>query len=301
MPTDFSNIPKPDTIELLDFEAILQARIDRLLELQPDLADVLSNESEPLTIQMQANAYRELLLRQRINDSALAGMLAYAEKGDLDAIGVDRYKLPRLVITPEDTSTNPTTPAVMESDSAYRERLYLSADALSNAGPKGQYESLARSADGDIADAEASMVRAGAVEIAIVSHSNGGVASQALIDAAYDIVSDEDRRPMTDLVSVVQSPITTTVIEATLEMADGTDSAGAASALATALANIEALQAERKIGQVLAISRLHALLHLEGVARVTLTTPAADLDPGSNGTVIVTGASITTTSAGMAK
>ncbi|NUV25651.1 hypothetical protein MS6204_04603 [Escherichia coli] len=44
----------------------------------------LELESEPATKLLQENAYRELLLRQRINEAAQAVMVAYAMGGDLD-------------------------------------------------------------------------------------------------------------------------------------------------------------------------------------------------------------------------
>ncbi len=43
----------------------------------------LELESEPATKLLQENAYRELLLRQRINEAAQAVMVAYAMGGDL--------------------------------------------------------------------------------------------------------------------------------------------------------------------------------------------------------------------------
>lgn len=293
MPIDFSKLPKPDVIEQLDFETILQSRKARLLELKPDAADVIDNESEPLNILLQEQAYRELLLRQRINDSALAMTLAYAEKGDLDYIGnSDRYRLPRLELTPEDTSTNPVTPAVMESDNAYRERLYLSQDALSTAGPKEMYEAIARSADIDIANAKAITPNDGRVEIYITSHSNNGNANEDLTNIVNLACSADNVRPMTDHVICSASAVAPVFLVAELTMSDEVDAAGEAEVLANAQASIDELKSERLIGEVLAVSRLYSALHVAGVRQVNLISPSQNIDPGETGVVVLMSASL---------
>lgn len=293
MPIDFSKLPKPDVIEQLDFETILQSRKSRLLELKPDAADVIDNEAEPLNILLQEQAYRELILRQRINDSALAMTLAYAEKGDLDYIGnSDRYRMPRLVLTTEDTTTNPVTPAVMESDIAYRDRLYLSQDALSTAGPKEMYEAIARSADSDVADAKATTPSDGRVQIYITSHSNNGNASNDLTNVVNAACSADNARPMTDYVTCTASIVSEVNVVAELTMSDEVDAAGEAEVFATAQAEIDKLKIERQIGEVLALSRIYAALHVAGVRRVNLISPLYNVDPGSTGVVVVNSASL---------
>jgi phage-related baseplate assembly protein len=48
--------------------------------MQASIAATLQLESEPLTMLLQLCSYRELLLRQRINEAAKASLLAYAKK-----------------------------------------------------------------------------------------------------------------------------------------------------------------------------------------------------------------------------
>lgn len=293
MAIDFSKLPKPDLIESVDFEEILQSRKDRFIELSPSHASVIDNEAEPINIILQEQTYRELILRKRINDSALALTLAYAEKGDLDYIGnSDRYNLPRLTLTEEDTTTNPPTPAIMETDDAYRERLYLSKDALSTAGPKAMYEAIARSADIDVADAEAISPSDGRVEIYITSHSNNGQASIDLTNVVVFACRADDLRPMTDYVSCMASAVSLVDVVAELTLTDEIDTAGEAEVLANAQAAIDALKSERIIGEVLAVSRLYAALHVAGVRRVNLIAPANNVDPGETGVVVVNSASL---------
>ena len=78
---DLSQLPAPDVVETLDFEAILAERKATLISLYPEdeqeaIARTLTLESEPLVKYLEENAYREVILRQRINDAAKAVMLA---------------------------------------------------------------------------------------------------------------------------------------------------------------------------------------------------------------------------------
>lgn len=98
---DLSKIPQPDFIEPLNFEVIFNARKAAFLNLIEDEAQKavwqtrLALESEPVVMLLQENAYRELLLRQRINNGALS--LAHAAGADLDAVAAN-YNVARLVV-----------------------------------------------------------------------------------------------------------------------------------------------------------------------------------------------------------
>jgi phage-related baseplate assembly protein len=72
-----------------DFETLLTERKAEFVALYPAeeqeaVARTLTFESEPVVKILQENVYRELLLRQRINEAAQAVMVAYAGSGDLD-------------------------------------------------------------------------------------------------------------------------------------------------------------------------------------------------------------------------
>src|SRR5262249_27628149 len=160
---DLTQLPPPQVIEVLDYQGIYQARITLLQQLWaafqaqdptiPDL-DTLNLNSEPIVIVMQADAYRELLLRGEINDKCRALLLAFATEGDLDQIGAD-YGVKRMVVTPEDDTTVPPPPAVMEDDDRFRRRIQLAPDAFSTVGPWGAWVYWALTFDGSIADANA--------------------------------------------------------------------------------------------------------------------------------------------------
>ena len=66
-------------------------------------------DSEPITKLLQENAYREVILRQRINDAAVANMLAWAQGSDLDNL-VANWNVSRLTIQPGDDTATPPVP-----------------------------------------------------------------------------------------------------------------------------------------------------------------------------------------------
>ncbi len=82
---DLSQIPAPTVVEALDFESILAAMTDDLKARDSTFTALV--ESDPAFKILEVAAYRELLLRQRVNDAARAVMLAYATGSDLDHIG----------------------------------------------------------------------------------------------------------------------------------------------------------------------------------------------------------------------
>jgi phage-related baseplate assembly protein len=140
---DLTQLAPPQVIDNLDCITVMQARLDLFTQLwatfqaqNPSLPnlDTLNLQSEPITIVLEADAYRELLLRGEINDKCKALLLAYATGPDLDQIGAT-YDVTRMVVTPEDDTTTPITPAVMESDDRYRQRIQLAPDAFSTVGP----------------------------------------------------------------------------------------------------------------------------------------------------------------------
>ncbi|MEI9696143.1 baseplate assembly protein, partial [Atlantibacter hermannii] len=86
---DLSSLPAPQIIDVPDFEALLTARKARLVslypaELQDAVASALELESEPQLKILQENCYREILLRQRINEAVQAVIIARSGGGDLD-------------------------------------------------------------------------------------------------------------------------------------------------------------------------------------------------------------------------
>ena len=135
---DLSQIPAPNVIEPLDFESLLAERKAELLAAIPEaqrtaIQSVLSIESEPLNKWLQVSTYRELVVRQRVNDAARAVMLAHAVDGDLDQLGAN-WGVARLIVTPADDTALPPVEAVMEANADFRRRILLRLEAFTTAG-----------------------------------------------------------------------------------------------------------------------------------------------------------------------
>lgn len=277
MPTiDLSQLPSPQIIEPLDFETILVDVKAVMIaafpaDQQASVAAALSLESEPLNVIAQAMAYRELLLRRRINEGAAACMLSHAEGTDLDNLAAN-LDTERLTITPE----TDTSDAVMESDEALRLRAQSAFEGMSVAGPSAAYEYFARSANGKVADARATSPAPAEVVIAILSTDGDGTASPELLAAVTAAVNDEEVRPLGDRVTVRSADIVDYSIDAELFLYPGPESEPIINA---AMASLRGFLADndKKIGRDVARSAISASLHVQGVQRVVLRSPATDL------------------------
>ena len=266
---DLSRLPAPQVVETLDYETILADLIAALRLLLPDFQPL---ESDPATKLLQIVAYREILLRQRINDAARAVMPAYATGSDLDnlaaLLGVTRFTL-----DPGDPVLG--IPPTMESDTDLRRRMVLAPEGYSVAGPEGAYIFHALSADPDVLDASATSPAPGEVIVSILSRTGDGTASPELIAAVAAHVSSDRLRPLTDHVTVQSAEIVPYTVAATLTTFSGPDGSVV---MAEAQRRIEAYIANsHRLGRDITISGLHAALHVEGVHRVVLTAPTADI------------------------
>jgi phage-related baseplate assembly protein len=272
-------LPAPDLVEVIDFETLYAERKARLVSLYPaeqqaDVARALALDSEPMAKLLQENAYREMTLRQRVNDAGRAVMLAFATGADLDQLAA-RYNLVRLVITPADDTTMPPTPAVLESDDALRERALLAYEGLSVAGPRNSYVKHARDADGRVADASAISPAPCEAVITVLSTIGDGTAPADLLAAVAAALNGEDVRPVGDLVRVQSAAITRYEIRATLFLEQGPESEPILAAARTRAEAYRNLQ--RRIGRDVNRSAIIAALHVEGVTKVVLELPAVDL------------------------
>ncbi|MCG7548454.1 baseplate J/gp47 family protein [Pseudoalteromonas sp. Of7M-16] len=133
---DLSRLPAPNLIEPLSFDKIRAEILDDFQTRFPDAE--LSLVSDPVVKLIESFAYRELLLRQRINDSASAVLLAHATSSELDYLG-NRFGVERALLVPADNDQVPPREAVYEQDERYRERIALALEGFSTAGPAGAY------------------------------------------------------------------------------------------------------------------------------------------------------------------
>lgn len=276
---DLSQLPPPVVVEPLDFETLLNERKEAFIALYPEdeqavIRRTLSLESEPITMLLEENCYRELLLRQRVNEAARAVMVAYSVGSDLDQLAAN-FNVERLVITPEDNSVVPPVPAVMESDAALRVRTPQAFEGLSVAGPTAAYEFFGLSADGRVADVSAVSPAPACVTISVLSREGDGTASPELIDIVASALNGEAVRPIADRVTVQSAEIVPYEVAATLYIYPGPESEP------IRLASEQKLQAyiaaQRRLGRDIRVSAIFAALHVEGVQHVELTQPLVDL------------------------
>lgn len=285
---NLSQLQAPDVVETLSFEVILSAMLADLRARDPAFSALV--ESDPAYKILEVAAYREVLLRQRVNDAAKAVMLAFAQGSDLDHIGAN-YNVPRLMIDPGDPSTIPPVPATYESDDAYRARIPLSLEGYTTAGSEGSYVFHAISADGNVKDASAVSPVPGDVTVYVLSHDGNGEADQPLLDTVAAALNAEKVRPMTDNVTVLSASVVNYTIEAVLTMYEGP---AADTVLAAAQAAIEQYAADmHRIGFDITLSGIYKALHQTGVQNVTLTAPAANIVISDGQAAYCTGITLT--------
>ena len=257
-PIDLSKLPAPDVIETLDFESLLTDYINDFVARNPNYATLL--ESDPAIILMQVVAYREMLLRARINEAAKANMLAYATKGDLDNLaaffGVERL--------------------IDETDERLRKRTQLALEGFSTAGPVGAYIFHSLSASNEVKSVSVKSPNPGEVLVTILSNIGDGTVAQELIDSVLAKLNEDNIRPLTDLVSVQGAEIINYQVEAVITVYSGPSSAVVETEANDALQKF--ISDRHEIGRVIAISGIYDALHVDGVKKVELISPVADVE-----------------------
>ena len=254
---DLSRLPAPDVVEALDYDSILAALTADLRARYPEFSAWV--ESEPALKLLEVAAYRELLLRRRINDTARAVMLAFARGPQLDHLsalfGVER--------------------AAGESDPRLLRRVQTALSGLSTAGSRDAYIHHALSADPRVRDVHASRTAPGAVRVVVLGENPDGMPSVELVTKVRTALSAERVRPLADAVTVQAVQIVPYAITATLAIESGPSSTVV---LAAARAAVEALVRERNIcGGAVGTAAVTAALFVAGVTDVTLTAPASDV------------------------
>lgn len=276
---DLSQLPAPQIVDVPDFETLLAERKAAFVALYPadeqaTVARTLALESEPITKQLQESTYREVLLRQRINEAAQAVMVAYALGGDVEQLAAN-YNVKRLTVTPADNDAVPPVAAVMESDDALRLRVPAAFEGLSVAGPTAAYEFHARSADGRVADASATSPLPAEVVLTLLSREGDGTADSDLLAVVEKALNSESVRPVADRLTVRSAEILPYSVDATIFLYPGPE---AEPVMAAAKASLQKyIASQTRLGRDIRRSALYAALHVEGVQRVELASPLADV------------------------
>jgi len=283
---DLSRLPAPTVVEVVDFETILAAMLADLQARDPNFTALV--ESDPAYKILEVCAYREMLIRERVNTAAQAVMLAYARGADLDQLGA-LLGTARHTLDPgnSDEGVAPT----MESDEDFRRRIQLAPDGFSVAGPEGAYVFHALSANADVLDASATSPSPGEVVVPILSRTGNGTASPALLDHVDQALASDDVRPMTDHVTVQSAEIVPYNVMATVFTFAGPDSSVVLSEANTRLSRY--IEESHWLGRDVPLSGLYAALHVDGVQRVELTEPLVDVVIGRTQASHCTGVTIT--------
>jgi phage-related baseplate assembly protein len=264
---DLSSLPAPNVLEPLDFEAVYEEGLGVFRGYMGDNWNA-ALESDPVTKVLEVGAYIKVGNRARVNDAAKAQLLAYAIGPDLDQLGAN-VNCPRLVIQAEDLLAVPPLPEIMEQDDPYRERIQLTYEGLTTAGPRASYILHARNASGLVADATAESPAPCNVTVTVLSSVGKGVASPELLATVKAALNDEDVRPVGDRLTVQSAQIIDYRIDAILHMSSVGPEVDAS--LAEAKSRINAwINPRKRLGVEVARSAVDAQLHIAGVSRVEL-------------------------------
>lgn len=276
---DLSKLAPPAVIEKLNYEQLLAARKEAFINLYPEAEREfwrarLNLESEPITKLLEENCYLQLLERDRINTAAQATMLAYATGTDLDVIAAN-FNVSRKIIQQANNQVTPPIPAVYEDDTALRLRAQLAFEGLSVAGPRAAYVYHGLSAHSDVADISVVSPTPAHVVVTVLSRKGQGTAAEDVLTAVRNRLNDDNIRPIGDRVTVQSATIAPYQIRAKLHIYRSPEYEPIKQVAQT---NLEKYTEERhRLGRDISLSGIYAALHIEGVQRVELLEPSADI------------------------
>lgn len=255
-------LPLPQMIEELCVETILEQKIARLMDVfaaHHIPYNVEKTAYDPVVIQLQAAAYEELLLRQRINEVARDNLLAFARGTSLDHLG-DFHGVTRLLD---------------EDDARFRRRIRLNRQGHSTGGTVPRYQYFALSSDLHVKDAFVYRVgKSPLIHVALFSDSPSGVADEALI-AKVQAALDEEHVKMTNDTLLVKSAVQRVInISADLWLLPDEGSF----VLERAKQNLREEWARAwRLGRDLSLSWILSRLMVEGVHHVNIMQPCEDI------------------------
>lgn len=268
---DLSRLPDP-TLVAVDYEASLA---DRMARIKAGFAaagldyDVEKLEFDPAKVVEEADAYREMLARQAINDAGRSNMLAHARGAALDQLAAN-FGVVRLIVGYDAQDV-----AIMESDDRLRRRAQLAPEAFSTAGAAAAYIFHALSAAPTIADASVQNPSPGRVTVSIMGSGVDPAPSQAELDKVTAHLFRDDVKPLTDVLTVRAATVIVTDLAADLVLYQGPD---AATVVADARANLAAfLKANKRLGRDLRLGAWVGRLYRDTVHSVIPRAPLADV------------------------
>ena len=256
---NLSDLETPQILEELSLNEILEQMRNRLIEIDSNFTAYL--ESDPLIKLMEIAAYRELLLRQRINQAAKANLLAFATETDLDNLvafyGITRNK--------------------NETDDELRKRTQAKIIGWSSAGSRDAYKFHALNSDSRVKEANADSPEPGLVRISILSKENNGVVSDELLETVNNYMQRDDIRMLTDNVQVVPCNLIDISVRAKIILMSSTPTEFL-STIKTSFKN--AFAKISGLGVSISRSWIISNLFLDGVKDIQLLNPISDVKVG---------------------
>lgn len=272
---DLVGLTPPGVVEALDYEEILQdLKSDCVARLQSDGIeyDVEMLESDPVVKILEVVAYRELLLRARVNSAARSVMLSFAQGSDLEQLGV-YYGVTRMLVSP----ATQDSPAVYEDDERLRTRIQLAPEAFSAAGPRGAYIFHTMTVNPTIKSVAVYQDMPGSVQVLPLVSTGDGIPSSAVLSAVRLRLNSDEIRPLTDMVTVRAPNKLEYSIDITLNIKPGPDHIAIKNSAIEAIRKY--LDTRCLVGSPVHVSALTAAAHVSGVESVTVHEPAADVVP----------------------
>ena len=182
-----------------------------------------------------------------------------------------------MVLVPAAPTAIPPRLAVMETDTDFRYRVTLALEGLSTAGPEGSYLYHALKVAGvkHATIVGPPTVSPGNVLVTVLGLTGNGAPSATVLSNVTQALNAESVRPLTDAVTVQGATIQNYAITATIFTFPGPDSS-VVMAEAQASAQEFATQ-NHKVGNDINLSAIFAALHVDGVQKVNLVSPAANI------------------------
>ena len=258
---DLASLPTPAVIETLSFETIFSELQTEFQSRYPNYSALLA--SDPAMKLLEVAAYREVLLRNRINAAAKASLLAFATGSDLDHLAAF-YGVTRLMD---------------ESDEGLRVRTRQRIIGFANAGGAAHYRYWALSASPDVADVEVDSPEPGRVRISVLAKGEEETVPDAVLEAVRAVVLRDDIRVLTDTVEVVAAELIPVTVTARIWLYPDTPLA-AFEAIAPRFK--DALAAQSGLGWDLTPSWVIGELQRPGVHKVELHSPTTDIRANAN-------------------
>lgn len=273
---DLSQLPEPAIVEQIDFETILAAGLqdyyDRMDSTGVEYTKL--RESDPAYKLAEVFAFREMIVRQRANDSSKAVLLAYASGTDLEHKAAEKNLERRLI-----AEATPTAAAIYETDSSLRKRIQLAPEGYTTAGSEGSYLFHGMNADVHVKDIEPVSPDKGIAAIYVLSTEGDGTASEELINIVDQALNKKIIRPLTDYVQVYSASIIQYRVEAVLEIENGPDKN---IVLQDAITEVKKyVDSVHKLNTKVSMTGITSALQRKGVIDIDLISPLTKIEPVS--------------------